>query len=172
MATKSIEKNEKKTGLSKPNPESFSPLEVTPFTDIDRVFDEYFNRNWLRSLQPKFSRMNDLWGTFEMHSPNMDVIDRDKDILIRAELPGVEKKDIDISVTDNMITIKGESKYESKTKKDEYYSSEIKKGSFSRTVMLPTNIDSSKIKADLNNGLLEVAIPKTGKSKKVSVKVK
>ncbi len=102
----------------------------------------------------------------------MDVIDRDKDVLFRAELPGVDKKDLDVSVHDNMLTIKGESQYESSKEQDEYYSSEIKKGSFARSLMLPPNVDSNNISAEFKNGLLEVTLPKTGTSKRQNVKVK
>ena len=115
--------------------------------------------------------MEDLWGTYEMHSPRMDMIDRDNEILIQVELPGVDKKDLDVSVTDNILTVKGTSGFESKEEKDEYYHSEIKKGAFSRSLTLPANVDSTKINANLKNGLLELTIPKTAKTKRKSIKV-
>ena len=171
MATRSQETTGKNTNLTRPNPESFFPTSLTSFNDIDRIFNDYFNRNWLRSFRPDLNRMSDLWGTYEMRSPNMDIIDREKEILVRAELPGVNKKDLDISVTDNLLVIKGISSYETKTEKEEYFSSEIKKGSFSRSIALPANVDTSKIKANFNNGLLELTIPKSSTSKKQSIKV-
>ncbi len=171
MATKSETKSGKNTDLTRPNPENFFPTDFNSFADIDRLFNEYFDRNFLRSLRPNLTRMSDLWGTYEMRSPNMDIIDRDNEILVRAELPGVDKKDLDISVMDNILVLKGNSSYESKKEKDEYFSAEIKKGSFSRTITLPANVDTAKIKANFNNGLLELSIPKTSKSKKKSIKV-
>ena len=170
MATKPT-KTEKSTSLESLNPQSLFPMDISSFKDIDRMFDEYLNRNWFRSLRPGSSRMEDLWGTYEMHSPNMDVIDREKEIVVQVEVPGVEKKDLDISVTDNVLTVKGKSSFESKTEKDDYYKSEIKKGSFSRSISLPANVDSSRIKANMKNGLLELSLPKTGASKKKTIKV-
>ncbi len=171
MATKTTKQGEKKTELSPGSAQGLFPTGLSSFNDIERMFDDYFNRGWFRSMRPGFPGMSDLWGTYEMRQPSMDVIDREKDILIRAELPGVDKQDLDISVSDNILTIKGESKFESKKEKDEYYSSEIKQGSFARSVMLPNNVDSTKISAELKNGLLEVTVPKTGSTKRKTIKV-
>jgi len=171
MATKSIEKSAKNADVTKFSPEHLFPLGLSSLEEVDRIFDEYFNRNMLRSLRPNFTRIHDLWETYEMRSPSMDVIDREKDILIRAELPGVDKKDLDISVSDNLLVVKGTSNYESSTEKNEYYNSEIKKGTFSRSLNLQSNIDSTKIKASLNNGLLELTIPKISKTKRKTIKV-
>lgn len=160
-----------KQPVKKVQPEAILSRELTPFEDIERLFDDYFNRNWLRSFRSPFSRLEDLWGTYEMHSPNMDIIDRDNEVLVRAELPGVDKKDLDISVSENVLTIKGTSSAESTEEKGNYYRSECKKGSFSRSMSLPADVDSSKIKASFNNGLLELTIPKLAKSKRKRIKV-
>ena len=172
MASKNTAKAESGKKVMQDSPASLFPAGLSSLGDIDRIFDDYFNRNWFRQMRPGFSNLGDLWGTYEMRSPSMDVIDREKDILVRAELPGVDKKDLDVSVHDNMLTIKGESKYESTQQKDEYYSSEIKKGSFARSLMLPNNVDSDNINAEFKNGLLEISLPKTGTSKKQTVNVK
>lgn len=171
MVTKSVEKSAKNAEVTKSSPEHLFPMGLSSLDDMDRIFDEYFNRNLLRSLIPNFSRIHDLWGTYEMRSPSIDIIDREKDILIRAELPGVDKKDLDVSVSDNLLVIKGTSKYESSNEKNDYYNSEIKKGTFSRSLSLPSNVDATKIKASLNNGLLELTIPKIGKTKRKTIKV-
>ena len=170
MSTKDTVKT-KGTAMEKSKSESLFPLSFSSFEDIDHIFEDYFNRNWLRQFRPNLVHMNDLWGTYEMHAPSMDVIDKENELLIRVELPGVDKKDLDVSVTDNILTIKGSSSFEAKEQKDNYYSSEIKKGSFSRSVTLPTNVDGTNMKANLKNGLLELSMPKTKKTKRKSIKV-
>jgi hypothetical protein len=69
--------------------------------------------------------------------PKVDVIDRDKEVFIRAEVPGVEKEGLEVTVSDNAVTIKGETKHEEKEEKSDYYRSEISHGTFSRTIALP-----------------------------------
>jgi len=166
---KTIEKSAGKQNVEKTGTEQLFPYGLAPFDEIDRVFGEYFNRNWLRPLRG--TRIDDLWGTYEMRSPSMDMIDNDDEIIFRAELPGVNRKDLDVSVSDNILTIKGTSEKESEKEKDNYYSSEIRKGSFCRSVSLPSNVDSSKIKAEFKNGLLELSIPKVAKTSRKAIKV-
>ena len=166
---KTIEKLTGKQNVEKTDTEQLFPYGLAPFDEIDRVFGEYFNQNWLRPFRD--IRMGDLWGTYEMHSPRMDMIDNDDEIIFKVELPGVDKKDLDVSISDNLLTIKGTSKKESEKEKDNYYSSEIRKGSFCRSVSLPNNVDSSKIKAEFKNGLLELSIPKVAKTSRKTVKV-
>ena len=144
---------------------------LAPFEELERLFDDYLNRNWLRSFRPVFPRLDDLWGTYEMHSPNLDVIDRDNEVIVRAELPGVDKKDLDITVSENALTIKGTSSMESTREEGNYYRSECKKGSFSRSIGLPADVDSSKIKATFNNGLLELTAPKVAKSVRKKIRI-
>ena len=163
-------KSEKQVPV-KSEPASLMARGFAPFEEIERLFDEYMHRNWMRSFRPDFPRLGDLWGTHEMHSPSMDIIDRDKEIVVRAELPGVDKKDLDVTVSDEVLTIKGTSSKESREEKENYYRSEIKKGAFSRSIGLPADVDSSKINAEFKNGVLELKIPKTTKSKSKTVKV-
>jgi len=170
MAAKNSEKTTKGTKIEKSGADT-SPLSLSSFKDIDRMFDDYFNRSWLRPLRSRSDRMEDLWGTYEMRSPSMDMIDKDNEIILHVELPGVDKKDLDVTVADNILTVKGTSNFESKEDKDDYYHSEIKKGSFSRSLSLPSNVDSTKIKANLKDGMLELSIPKTNKTTRKSIKV-
>jgi HSP20 family protein len=116
---------------------------------------------------PSFPEMKAMEGKLV----KMDVVDREADVLVRAEMPGVEKKDIDVSVTDNTVTVKGSTHHEEKEEKGDYYRREISSGSFSRTVMLPAEVDGSKAKADFKDGILELVLPKIEKSKRHSVRV-
>lgn len=90
---------------------------------------------------------------------------------MRAEVPGVKKEDLDVSTTDNTVTIKGSTRHEEKEEKGDYYRSEITRGSFSRTVALPSEVDSAKAKARYKDGILELTLPKVNKSKRRTVKV-
>ncbi|MEW6353077.1 MAG: Hsp20/alpha crystallin family protein [Pseudomonadota bacterium] len=103
--------------------------------------------------------------------PHVDVIDRDNEIVVRAEVPGVDKKDLDVSMTDNTITIKGETKYEEEEEKGDYYRCELTHGAFARTIPLPGAVDASKAKATYHEGVLEMNLPKLEKSKRHSIKV-
>jgi HSP20 family protein len=171
MTTKNILKTQE-SAMEKPKSGSLFPESLSSFQDIDNIFEDYLNRNWFRSIRPRLASMSDLWGTYEMHAPSMDVVDKDDEVLIRVEVPGVDKKDLDVSVTDNILTVKGKSNFETKEEKDNYYRSEIRKGSFSRSLSLPANVDGTNINASMKNGLLELTIPKTKKTKPKSIKVK
>jgi len=141
-----------------------------PFEEMDRMFENLFARGWLRPLHWDIPSFEDFHTTFEDRVPHVDMIDRKKEVIIRAEVPGVEKKDLDVSMTDASITIKGTTSHEKKEEKEDYYRSEITKGSFSRTVALPENVDGSKAKAIFKDGVLELTVPKVKESKRHSIK--
>jgi HSP20 family protein len=103
--------------------------------------------------------------------PKVDVIDRDEDVLVRAELPGVEKKDLEISTSDTSVTLKATTRHEEKEEKGDYYRCEITRGSFARTIALPSQVQSDKAKANLKDGVLELTLPKVEKSKRRTVTV-
>lgn len=145
----------------------------TPLDEVERLFDRLMPRSWMRPMTWNWP----LWGNnieeqFQnIRVPQMDVIDRDKEILIRVEVPGVEKKEIDISVTDNALSIKGNTRREVSEEKDDYYRCEISQGNFSRSITLPSGVDSSKISASLKDGVLEVNLPKTEDVQRRSVEI-
>lgn len=127
---------------------------------LDRFFDDFMSpRGWLRPMrwqQPMWDRL----ASLEPRMPKVDVIDRDKEVVIRAEIPGVERKDLDISVTDNTVTIKGSSRQEHKEEEGDYYRCEITHGAFARTLALPSEVDADHAKASFENGVLELTLPK------------
>lgn len=96
--------------------------------------------------------------------PRVDIIDDDKDLLIRAELPGVDKKDLDISMTENSLMIKARTRHEEKEEKINYFRSEIVQGQYARTIELPVDIDIERTKTSFKNGILELTAPKLGSS--------
>ena len=143
---------------------------LSPFEEMDREFDSMFRRGWRHPLLRGF---NDWKGepAFEGKIPSVDVIDQDDQVLIKAELPGVDKKDVDVSVTDETVSIKGKSSYDKEEEKGDYYRREISKGSYERVLAIPANVDSSKAKATFRDGMLELSLPKTDKTNKTKVKV-
>ncbi|MGD2119394.1 MAG: Hsp20/alpha crystallin family protein [Chromatiales bacterium] len=143
---------------------------MTPFEEMERMFGEMFPRR-VRPFDwewPAFPEM--AWGK-EMKMPRMDIVEHDEDVVVRAELPGVDKKDIDVSVTDSTVTIKGHTRKESKEEKGEYFRSEITRGEFYRTATLPCEVDGDRAKASFADGMLELSIPKMEGAKRHSIKV-
>jgi HSP20 family protein len=103
-----------------------------------------------------------------------EVFDRDGETVVKMELPGMEMNDIDISVADGVLTVKGEKKHEEETKEKDYYLSERTYGAFSRSIAVPKDLEASDIGATYHNGVLEISLPKPAekKAKKVEVKAK
>jgi HSP20 family protein len=143
---------------------------LSPFEEMDRMFDGLFRRGWMRPWRWDWPALPEM-KSMEAKLPKVDVVDRESDVLVRAEVPGVDKKDLDISVTENTVTIKGSTRHEEKEEHGDYYRREISAGSFSRTLALPAEVDGSLAKADFKDGMLELALPKVEKSKRHSVKV-
>jgi HSP20 family protein len=141
---------------------------VSPFEEMDRMFDRWFDYAFPRGLLRPFR--GEL-APLEMRMPKVDVIDRDDEVLVRAEIPGVQKDDLDVSISDNSVTIKGETKREEKEEKGEYYRCEISQGAFTRTVALPDYVDTEKSKAKFKDGVLELNLPKIEKAKRRSIKI-
>jgi HSP20 family protein len=139
------------------------------YDEFDRMLDEFFSRGWLRPL--RWERMPELSLPWEGKMPKLDVIDRDMDVLVRAEVPGVDRDNLELSVTGNLFTIKGQTKREQKEEKGDYYRCEVSQGSFSRTVTLPAEVNEASAKAQLKDGVLEVMLPKMEKSKKRAIKI-
>jgi HSP20 family protein len=147
---------------------------MSPFDEMEdymaRLFEGFFPRGWMRPVRWEHPMMRD-FPRFEMKTPSVDIIDRDNDILVKAEIPGVKKEDLDVSVDENSLTISGKTSHEEKVEKGNYYRSEIRRGSFVRTVALPRSVDGTKAAATFKDGILELTIPKLEKSKRISVKV-
>jgi HSP20 family protein len=144
---------------------------ATPFGDMEQFFDNLFARGWMRPLGWERPRWGELMGAFEERMPKVDIIDREEQVVVRAEVPGVNKDDLDVSVSDNAVTIRGETRHEEKEEKGDYYRSEMTRGSFARTVMLPTNVAADQAKAKFSDGVLELTLPKVEHAKKKTVKI-
>ena len=108
----------------------------------------------------------------EITTPAVDLYKEKDDIVVKAELPGMEKDNIELNLSDNRLTIRGEKKKEEEVKKEGYYRSERSYGSFVRTLELPSEVQTDKVKAAFKNGVLEIRLPKTEEAKKKETKVK
>ena len=108
---------------------------------------------------------------FEGKMPRVDVIDREDEIFVKAEVPGVNKDDLEVSVTESAVSIKGSTRHEEKEEKGDYHRSEITSGSFSRVVPLPAAVDAEKASTAFKDGILELTLPKVKKAKRHTVKV-
>ena len=107
-------------------------------------------------------------------TPSVEVYEKGDNFVVRAELPGMKKEELDISVLGDTLTIKGERKTESEVKEEDYYRCELCYGKFSRSVALPTAVEAGKVEANYENGILQITLPKAkeAKPKKIEVKIK
>ena len=104
-------------------------------------------------------------------TPSIDVVDRDKEVVVKAEVPGIDKDDLEVSLSDRSLTIKGESRHEEETEEGDMHRREIRSGSFSRMVRLPADVDGRKATATYKDGVVELHLPKLKKARKHSIKV-
>jgi HSP20 family protein len=146
--------------------------EFDVFRDMERMFDDFMSRGWLRPWRFDWPMLGEATRrVLETRAPSVDVIDGDREVTIKAELPGVDKKDLEVTATDDAVTIKGSTRREEKEEKGDYYRHEITRGSFSRTVSLPAVVDGSKAKATFKDGMLELVLPKVEERKRRTIAV-
>jgi HSP20 family protein len=147
--------------------ESFLQQMDTLHREMGSLFEDFWNGN---------GRMMHLYNPTALGSltPQIDEIEDEKAIHIRVELPGMDKDDVDISLAEGMLTIKGEKKREEEEKSKDFYRKERSFGSFRRTLSIPVEVDETKIEASFKKGVLNIELPKTKaaqkKVKHISVK--
>ena len=168
MAAKPKGKVQKKQEDNIPVEREAPKRALSPFEEMDRMFDGFFPRRWMQPFHLDMPHWPEL---AELKAPKVDIIDRETEIVVKAELPGVAKEDVDVTMTDNSVTIKGRSSHEEKEEMGNYYRCEISRGSFSRTVALPADVNADKARATFNDGILELTIPKEEKSHSKSITV-
>jgi HSP20 family protein len=145
-------------------------------TNDVRLFNPFLSLQ--REVEDVFQNFTRDWPAFRSTGlatdlvPSTDVVENDKEIQITAELPGLEEKDVQINLVDNVLTIKGEKKAEKEEKDKNYRLVERSYGSFSRSIELPASVDAGAIKASISKGVLTVVIPKPtpAQTKKIEVK--
>ena len=134
------------------------------------MFEEM--ERWMEGLLPE------KWGapfhfnrSMTEFGPKVDLIDREAEVVVRAAVPGFDKADIEVSATDNSVTLRGRAREEHKEEEGEYYHREIRAEDFLRTIRLPCFVDDSKARASFKEGMLEVVLPKAEDNKRHAVKI-
>jgi len=138
-----------------------------PFRDMvslrekmNRMFEDVFaGRSEDKELQA---------GTW---APSVDIFETENELVLSAEIPGIEEKDVEIKVEDNTLTIRGERKFEKETKEENYHRIERSYGSFYRAFTLPSSVDPERIQAEQDNGVLKISMPKRQELKPRKVKI-
>ncbi|MBC7348785.1 MAG: Hsp20/alpha crystallin family protein [Candidatus Aminicenantes bacterium] len=139
-----------------------------PFRDI-MVLRDRMNRLFEDLVSsPKFEDTDIIQSTW---SPAVDIYETENELVLTAELPGVEEKDVEIKVEDNTLSLKGERKFEKETREENYHRIERAYGSFYRSFSLPNYVDQDKISAEYENGLLKIHMPKKAELKPRKVKI-
>jgi HSP20 family protein len=142
-----------------------------PFRDLvslqdrmNRIFDDAFRGN--RGGQ-------DDWALGGSWAPSVDIYEHNGSLVLKAELPGVDAKDVDVRVENNVLTLRGERKLDNEVKQENYHRVERSYGSFSRSFTLPNVVDTEKIKAEYKDGVLQLVLPKKeeAKPKQISISV-
>ena len=140
-----------------------------PTHSMEKFFEDFPQSRWMGTFEPfgwKWPRDVDLERNFRL-----DVIDRDKEFVVRGELPGVEKDDIDVTIAGARLMIEAEREFEEVDEKEEFYRHELGYGKFMRTLMLPEEVDPEAIHAELKDGILTIALPKVRAAERHTVKV-
>jgi HSP20 family protein len=156
---------------------SATNLWMRPYEEFERFFDRAlgldraFGRNLLKPFNWEMPAWGELMGSPEARLPSIDIVDHDDHVLVRAEIPGVNKDDLNVSISDNVLTIKGDTQREEKKETGDYFRHEISRTSFARSVTLPVTVDASKVSAALTDGVLEVTVGKAEAAKRRNVKV-
>jgi len=136
--------------------------------DVERMMEDFFAPRTRVWWPERWS----LPAVLDISPPVVDFYEDENDIVVKAELPGMDKEHIEVNLIDHTLTIKGEKKNEEEVKEENCYRSQRSFGSFVRTLELPKDIHADKVKAAFKNGILEVRLPKTEEAKDKETKVK
>ncbi len=143
---------------------------TTPLTrSMEEFFEDFPPRRWMETFEPFGWR----WPTdigYE-RAFRLDIVDHEKELIVRAELPGVEKDDVEITISGDRLTIEAEREFEEEEEREDFYRHEMGYGKLLRTVTLPVEVEHEKIHAELTEGILKVILPKVRVAEKHTVKV-
>jgi len=131
-----------------------------PFRDLASLQDR-MNRVFDESLRGMARPGEEDWALGGSWAPPVDIYEHEGNIVLKAELPGVDPKEVDVRLENNVLTLRGERKFERDEEKDSYHRIERAYGTFSRSFRLPTNVDTGSAKAAFDNGILTIELPKS-----------
>ena len=153
------------------------PQALRPFEslrrEVDRLFEDFAGGLWRSSFGRSFFDIEPAWRSRSAMStmPAIDVTETDKAYAITAELPGMDEKNVEVKVADDILTIKGEKQEEKEEKTKDYHLSERSFGSFQRAFQVPSGVDTDKIDAKFSKGVLTVTLPKSSEAQKAEKKI-
>ncbi|HHP7234749.1 MAG TPA: Hsp20/alpha crystallin family protein [Desulfobacterales bacterium] len=137
-----------------------------PFRQFEDMFDQYSRSlSWPRRTDQEVMTTGD-W------TPRVDIVETDKEFAIKAEIPGIKKEDVKVTVDNGILSIRGERQQEKEEKNKKFHRIERFYGSFTRSFTLPDNVDETHIEANFKDGMLTLSIPKTEESKPKAIEVK
>lgn len=175
MADKTEIEVKRDAGTPAPSPARPNPF-VTLRHEIDRLFEDFDWPNFRFPVPRRSASVEPVraWSDAWISAPAMDLVERDGEYEVQAELPGLTADDVDVKLSEGMLTIKGEKSYDHEEKDVDYHLRERSFGTFQRSFRLPDGIDTDKVGAKFVNGLLTVRLPKSAeaKSKERKVEVK
>ena len=161
--------------MANPTSAGLAPVKVVRdmITDPFSSLRERFNRLYGETVFP-FAPFNEENWSIASWSPACDIYETDSEIVVKTELPGVKKENVQVTLENNVLTIRGERKFQEEAKKENYHRVESNYGQFTRSFALPAFIDTNKINAEFKDGLLRLVLPKReeAKAKTIEVKVK
>lgn len=146
--------------------------ELGLFDDMDRLFEGFLRRGWMQPFRHPWADWAGLEEGMEVRAPRMDTIDKEEEILVRAELPGMKREDVTLELAGDMLTLRGEQRREEKSEEGQVLRAEISRSSFSRTIALPHTVDAERVTAELKDGVLEVHLPKVEKTERKRIEVR
>ncbi len=144
---------------------------MSPWNEMQRWVEEFGRHGWLHPMTSEWPLQLEGIAPFEGKMPKVDVLDREAKVVVRAELPGVAKDDVEVTVTDHSVTVKAHTKHEEKEEEGEYFRREMSRGEYQRTLELPETVDGEKAKATFKDGVLELTVPKKEKITRRTVEV-
>ena len=139
-----------------------SLIKWDPFREFNTLpsrFGGFFGKDW------ELPMSTTVWN------PSVDIFENENEVVIKAELPGMNAKDIDIRLENNVLILKGERKFEKETKEENYHRVEREYGTFSRSFALPTAVNTDKVSADYKDGVLKIVLPKKEEIKPKAIKI-
>lgn len=142
---------------------------ISPFAEMDKYFENFLRNPFSMLSNPM---MQSIMPKAVDITPSVDIFEEGDEVVVKADIPGVKKADLDVTITENSLSIRGERKQEKKVKEKDYHRVERSYGSFSRSFRLPENVNGSKAKAEFKNGVLEVRLPKTKETKQKKIEIK
>jgi HSP20 family protein len=168
QARQDVEVNTRKGELADPQ----AARAMNPFEEMERMFEQFMGRSWMRPFSWENPLLSEMAKSMDVRVPSVDVIDREEEVVVRAEIPGVDKENLEVSLSDDRLTIKGTTRQEKEEKEaGEYTRREMSRGSFTRVVTLPANVDGEKARASFKDGVLEMTLPKLKPSKRTRINV-